>query len=241
MPLVRSRYHRHTPDVIWSTADRRPHGFRPRRTPAPAEDDHVRRRLGGRPESPGPRDPRLRTAVVEVRRRQGAGDPGAVRHVGHPLLPGAQRADRHPGRRWPPTRCWSSGCAGCGPAGSVSVRPAVSASRFDFYSYRHGPHRTAARPRAGGLNDRLGVLLLLVGATVLVIAVLALQPPQGPAGGQRDAARTTADAPRRRRRQPPDEARRARDRADRYEPPLPARRRRRAVHARRSPRCRWSC
>src|SRR5687768_1951761 len=42
----------------------------------------------------GPRDPGLRAAVVEVRRRQGAGDPRALRHVGHPLLPGPQRADR---------------------------------------------------------------------------------------------------------------------------------------------------
>ena len=43
--------------------------------------------------------------------RQGAGDPRDVRHVGHPLLPGAQRADRPARRRWPSTRCWSSGCA----------------------------------------------------------------------------------------------------------------------------------
>ena len=39
-------------------------------------------------------DPRLRAPVVEVRRRQGAGDPGEVRHVVRPLLPGAQRPDR---------------------------------------------------------------------------------------------------------------------------------------------------
>src|SRR3954470_6213121 len=45
--------------------------------------------------SPRPGDPRLRTAVVEVRRRQGAGDPRAVRHVRDPLLPGSQRPDRH--------------------------------------------------------------------------------------------------------------------------------------------------
>ena len=40
------------------------------------------------------RDPRVRGAVVEVRGRQGAGHPRAVRHVGHAVLPGAQRPDR---------------------------------------------------------------------------------------------------------------------------------------------------
>jgi L-2,4-diaminobutyrate decarboxylase len=38
----------------------------------------------------------LRTAVVEVCGRQGTGDQGTVRHVGHPLLPGAQRPHRQP-------------------------------------------------------------------------------------------------------------------------------------------------
>ena len=35
---------------------------------------------------------------MAVRRRQGAGDPRQVRHVRHPLLPGAQRTDRPRGR-----------------------------------------------------------------------------------------------------------------------------------------------
>ena len=48
--------------------------------------------------------------------RQGAGDPRALRHVRHPLLPGAQRADRPSRGAGRATRCWSSACAGCAPA-----------------------------------------------------------------------------------------------------------------------------
>ena len=43
---------------------------------------------------PGPPDPGVRTPVVEVRRRQGAGDPRPVRHERHPVLPAPQRPHR---------------------------------------------------------------------------------------------------------------------------------------------------
>ena len=74
-----------------------------------------------------PRDHRLRAAVVEVRRLQGDGHQGALRHELDALLPGAQRAHRPPGAPSSTTRCSSSGCAGCAPAASGPARPVASA------------------------------------------------------------------------------------------------------------------
>ena len=66
-------------------------------TPAQSPGRLIRRRV----DRSRARDPCVRAAVVALRRRQGAGDPGVVRAVGHPLLPGAQCAHRPAGL----TRC----------------------------------------------------------------------------------------------------------------------------------------
>src|SRR4051794_13140781 len=74
------------------------HGCRSR------EEDHGQRRRSGTrcacrdrfADRARARDPCLRAPVVEVRRRQGDGDPGPVRSERDPLLPDPERPDRPP-------------------------------------------------------------------------------------------------------------------------------------------------
>src|SRR3954453_2111858 len=73
-----------------TTAARRGHEHRPRHGAAAPP------RGRGRPERARPRDPGVRAPVVEVRRVEGAGHQGALRHELDPVLPGAQRAPRQP-------------------------------------------------------------------------------------------------------------------------------------------------
>ncbi|CAA9352685.1 MAG: hypothetical protein AVDCRST_MAG36-2078, partial [uncultured Nocardioidaceae bacterium] len=68
----------------------------------------------------GPRRARLRAAVVEVRRRQGAGGPREVRDVLDALLPGAQRAHR-PSRGAGPRPAARAAAAAA--AGDPAARP----------------------------------------------------------------------------------------------------------------------
>src|SRR3954469_21800679 len=137
-----------------------------------------------------PGDPRLRASVVEVRRRQGAGDPRAVRHVGHPLLPSAQRSDR-PSRR-PGLRSHAGqaaapaalGAAACPLRSSAGYRRLTTArGRFAMNAdprLRRGAHRTGPQPSAILLPSLLAILAV----TSLIVALYVWRgedPKQPPA------------------------------------------------------------
>ena len=144
------------------------------------------------PERPRPRDPRVRAAVVEVRRRQGDRGPREVRHVVDPLLPGAQRAHRPARRRSRPTRCWSAGCVGCAPPGSGSARRAASASRSEPMSH------PAPRNQRGVVFPSPVVMLSMIAVAMAGIAFVATR---GDEPTEREVT-TVARAERPRRRRP---------------------------------------
>src|SRR5690606_4560505 len=116
-----------------------------------------RRRLPRRPTLRArPPHPRLRTAVVEVRRSQGAGHPRAVRHVGDAVLPASEHPDRpprgagvRPDARQAPAP--DAVAAAAQPRGPPSRHPALTRAPGPHHPAGDGPGSAAAtappRPR----------------------------------------------------------------------------------------------